>query len=267
MYAATRARNIGLQRALYVASKEKPKAVRRLLRSMTRRQLGGKVDIKHFSPSYMPWDQRLCVVPDGDLFRTLRRGEARIVTDGIRSFDATGILLDSGEHLDADVIVTATGLELQLFGGAEMRVDGEAVKIKERMVYKGMMVQDVPNMLLITGYTNASWTLKADLVCEYFCRLVRQMESAGEQVVTPRAHGARITEDTVMGSLNSGYVQRGADRLPRQGNRAPWTMLNDYLRDSAALRLGTLRNRALEFRRAEDAAAGQPAPRLRAATG
>jgi len=248
VYMATRLRNIGLQRALYVTSRERPKVVRRLLRNLTRRQLGDKVDIRHFSPRYNPWDERLCVVPDGDLFKALRHGKARIVTDTIKRFDATGIQLDSGEHLDADIIVTATGLNLQLFGGARMSIDGKPVVIKDRVSFKGMMIDDVPNMLAIFGYTNASWTLKADIVCEHFLRMIAYMDKKKLKVVTPRARDVKRTEDTVMGSLASGYVRRGADSLPRQGDRAPWTVLNDYLRDAAALKLGSVTDPALEYR-------------------
>ena len=248
VYAATRLRNIGLQRVLFVAARQQPKVVRRLLRSLVSKQLGGKVDIKHFTPRYNPWDERLCVVPDGDLFSALRKGKARIVTDTIKAFDATGIQLDSGEHLDADIIVTATGLQLQLFGGSELLVDGQPVVPKERMVYKGMMIEGVPNLIAILGYTNASWTLKADIVCEHFLRMIAHMDKRKLKTVTPRATGVRHTDETVMGSLASGYVRRAADQLPRQGDRAPWRVLNDYLRDAAALKLGAVTNAGLEFR-------------------
>lgn len=247
VYSATRARNIALQRTLYTASKQRPKAVRRLLRQMTKRQLRGEVDWRHFSPDYNPWDQRLCVVPDGDLFKTLRRGEAHIVTDSIKCFDATGIELDSGEHLDADIIVTATGLQIQLFGGAEMIVDGEPVVVKERMIYKGMLLEGVPNAMAIVGYTNASWTLKADIVCEHYCRLMKHMDRNKQKIMLPRPKKAKRLDDTVMGSLQSGYVARGADYLPRQGDRAPWSMMNDYIRDASALKFGRITHSDLEF--------------------
>ena len=247
VYLATRIRNIGLQRALFVASRERPKVVKRLLHKLTSHQLGGEVDIKHFSPRYNPWDERLCVVPDGDLFRALRKKQARIVTDTIKTFDATGIQLASGEHLDADIIVTATGLNLQLLGGAQMTVDGEPVVVKDRVVYKGMMIDGVPNLLAIFGYTNASWTLKADIVSEHFVRMIAHMDKKKLKTVTPRAKDIQRTDDTVMGSLASGYVRRGADNLPRQGDKAPWTVLNDYLRDAAALKLGSVTNKALDY--------------------
>ncbi|MGB0955523.1 MAG: flavin-containing monooxygenase [Panacagrimonas sp.] len=247
VYAATRARNVALQRTLYLTSRKRPAAVRRLLRTLTRKQLRGKVDWRHFSPNYDPWDQRLCVVPDGDLFKALRRGDAQILTSTIQRFDQTGIELDTGEHMDADIIVTATGLQLQLMGGAQMCVDGETVQLKDRMVYKGMLLEGVPNALAITGYTNASWTLKADIVCEHFCRIIRHMDKTGTQIVVPKPGTAKQLDETVMGSLQSGYVARGADVLPRQGDRAPWALLNDYVQDAARLKLGKLTHPDLVF--------------------
>ena len=248
VYAATRLRNIGMQRMLFRVSRRYPKLMRGLLKKLANRELGGVVDIKHFSPHYDPWDQRLCVVPDGDLFQVLRQGQAQVVTDTIAHFDATGIQLTSGKHLEADMIVTATGLNLQLFGGATMAVDGQPVVIQDRLVFKGMMIEDVPNLASILGYTNASWTLKADIICEHFLRIMAYMEKNRLKVVTPRALGATRTDDTVMGSLQSGYVRRGAESLPRQGHRAPWKMLNDYLHDAIALKLGSVRHEALEYR-------------------
>ena len=250
VYAATRARNVALQRTLYTTAKQQPAVVKRLLRQQTKMQLKGKVDWRHFSPDYNPWDQRLCVVPDGDLFKTLRSGKARIVTDKIKTFDAKGIQLESGEHLDADIVVTATGLQIQLLGGAEMLIDGKPLSIKDHMVYKGMMLEGVPNMLSITGYTNASWTLKADIVCEHFCRIIKHMDKTKQKVVVPKPSKAKRLNETVMGSLMSGYVERASDRLPRQGDRAPWTLMNDYVRDASALKFGRLANPDLHFRKA-----------------
>ncbi|MGB1580114.1 MAG: flavin-containing monooxygenase [Nevskiales bacterium] len=247
VYAATRTRNIALQRTLYTTAQQRPNAVRRLLRQQARLQLGKNVDVKHFMPDYNPWDQRLCVVPDGDLFKSLRKGESRIVTDHIKSFDAKGIELKSGEHLDADIIVTATGLNIQLLGGTKLTVDGKPVDLKERMVYKGMMLEGVPNALAIIGYTNASWTLKSDIVTEHFCRMIRHADKIGAKTVTALPVKAKRLEDTVMGSLQSGYVARGADHLPRQGSKAPWVLLNDYVQDAAKLKFGKLTNPDLRF--------------------
>ena len=200
VYASTRLRNIGLQRTLFLAARQWPNAVRRLLRLLASRSLRGAVDIRHFTPRYNPWDERLCVVPDGDLFKVLREGKARIFTDTIKTFDATGIQLDSGEHLEADIIVTATGLNLQLFGGARIEVDGAPMVIKDRLAYKGMMIEDVPNLVAILGYTNASWTLKADIVCEHFMRMIAHMDQNQMVQVTPRSKDARHTDETAMGS-------------------------------------------------------------------
>ncbi len=248
-YGLARARNIGLQRFLYRVARSRPQAVRRFLRMATRRQLGDKVDIKHFSPRYNPWDQRLCVVPEGDLFKALKRGTASIVTDEIATFDANGIQLKSGEHLDADIIVTATGLNIQMFGGASADVDGQEVHLKDCMMYRGCMVEGLPNLTVIAGYTNASWTLKADLVNEYTCRLIKHMQRKNYAMVVPPRQVEGRLEDTVMGSLASGYVQRGADQLPRQGRDAPWKLMNDYLRDIPTLRYGRIEDGVLEFRR------------------
>jgi len=254
-YGLARARNVGLQRFLYRVSRSRPKAVRRLLRMAVRRQLGGKVGIEHFSPSYNPWDQRLCVVPEGDLFKSLRNGSASIVTDEIERFDSTGVRLKSGGHLEADIIVTATGLNIQMFGGASADVDGEPVALKDCMMYRGCMVEGLPNLTVIAGYTNASWTLKADLVNEYMCRLIKHMQRKNYAMVVPPRQTEGRLQDTVMGSLASGYVRRGADQLPRQGRDAPWKLLNDYVRDVPTLRYGRIEDGVLEFRRPRAAAA------------
>jgi cation diffusion facilitator CzcD-associated flavoprotein CzcO len=248
VYAATRLRNIGVQRTLFLTARRAPNVVKRFIAAQTRRSLGKGADMRHFTPRYNPWDERLCVVPDGDLFRALRKGQAKIVTDTIKTFDAKGIELDSGERLDADIIVTATGLNLQLFGGAAMEVDGKPVNIQEHMAYKGMMMSDIPNLLAIFGYTNASWTLKADIVTEHFLRMIAHMDKKQLKTVTPRTRGATPTDETVMGSLSSGYVRRGAHNLPRQGKQAPWAVMNDYLRDAAGLKFGSVTHKALEYR-------------------
>ncbi len=246
-YAMARVRNIGLQRFVFRAARKRPKAMRRLLLSGVRKQVGPNVDMKHFTPSYQPWDERLCVVPNGDLFKTLRRGDASIVTDRIKSFTAKGIQLESGEHLDADIVVSATGLNVQMLGGVDVSVDGEPVVIKDHLTYKGILVEGVPNLAVVFGYTNASWTLKADLASEYVCRLIKHMDRNGYSRVVARDHEGCLTDDTVMGGLRSGYIQRAADRLPRQGSKAPWAVVQDYLRDIPALRFGSLEDPVLEY--------------------
>ncbi|HAJ43957.1 MAG TPA: FAD-containing monooxygenase EthA, partial [Alcanivorax sp.] len=215
-----------------------------------RRQLGDDIDMKHFRPSYNPWDERLCAVPNGDLFKVLRRGEASIVTDHIDTFTENGIRLKSGEELDADIVITATGLDLQLLGGAELSVDGETREPRDVLVYKGVMLRDVPNMAMVFGYTNASWTLKADIAAEYVCRLLNYMSRKGLQQVTPKDHDGSDTDKTFL-DLQSGYVQRAAHRLPRQGDKAPWKVLSNYLYDLPRLRYGRLNDDALEFVKAE----------------
>ncbi len=257
-YGLARARNVGLQRFLYRVSRSRPGVVRRFLRMAARRQLGETVDIRHFSPSYNPWDQRLCVVPQGDLFKCLRDGSASIMTDEIARFDRDGIQLKSGGRVDADIIVTATGLNIQMFGGASADVDGKPVVLKERMMYRGCMVEGLPNLAVIAGYTNASWTLKADLVNAYMCRLIKHMQRKNYAMVVPPMQADGRLEDTVMGSLASGYVRRGADQLPRQGRDAPWKLMNDYVRDVPTLRYGRIEDGVLEFRRPRTSSADTP---------
>ncbi len=247
-YRLARARNIALARALYVLSRSSPNTMRRLLLDQVRRQLRGTVDMRHFTPSYDPWDERLCVVPNGDLFRALRRGKASVMTDHIESFIPSGLRLRSGEVLPADIVVKATGLDVQLMGGMEVFIDGARVQTREHMVYKGVLIQDVPNAAMIFGYTNIAWTLKVELACEYLCRLFKHMDAHGYEQVTPRDRVGLQDSGTILGSLSAGYISRAADRLPRQGKQAPWRVLNDYLRDIWTLRVGSIGDASLEFR-------------------
>jgi len=246
VYRLARARNIALQRMVFKLSKQRPKLVRRALLAAARRQLGSEFDMTHFKPQYNPWDERLCAVPNGDLFKVLRKGKADVVTDHIDTFTEKGIRLKSGKELEADIIITATGLDLQLLGGASLTVDGEEVVPKDTLVYRGLMLRDVPNMALVFGYTNSSWTLKADLVSEYVCRLLNYMARNGIERVTPRDQEGCDTDDNFVG-LQSGYVQRAADRLPRQGSKVPWQVLNNYFKDLPALRFGRIEDDTLEF--------------------
>jgi len=250
-YRLARARNVALARALYVLSRARPKTVRRLLLREVRRQLRGTVDMRHFTPTYNPWDERMCVVPDGDLFRVLRRGKASIVTDHIESFTSSGLRLRSGEMLPADVVVKATGLDVQLMGGIDVVVDGKPVQSRDQMIYKGVLIQDVPNAAMMFGYSNIAWTLKVDIACEYLCRLLRHMDDHGFEMVVPRDRIGLRTEDTIFGSLSAGYIRRAEDRLPRQGKQTPWKVRNDYVRDMWTLRFGSIKDDVLEFRRAD----------------
>ena len=248
-YRLNRGRNIAINRLLYRMSRAKPKVVRRLLLGLVRKQVGKSVDMRHFTPSYNPWDERLCVVPNGDLFKALRSGKASMATDHIERFTETGIQLKSGEHLDADIVVTATGLDVQMLGGVKMTVDGEPVPVNQLLTYKGVLVEGVPNAAIVFGYTNIAWTLKADIASEYVCRLLNHMARKGYARVVPRDHGDHRTEDTILGALSSGYIRRSADRLPRQGSGAPWAVRQDYVRDAPVLRYGAIEDDCLEFQR------------------
>lgn len=246
VYHAARARNIGIQRMVFKLSKSRPGAVRRLLLAAAKKQLGAEFDMKHFTPSYNPWDERLCAVPNGDLFKVLRKGDASVVTDHIDTFTAKGIKLKSGEELEADIIITATGLELQMLGGQNLSVDGKPVNFSEKMTYKGVMASDVPNLAVVVGYTNSSWTLKADIACEYVCRLINYMDAVGAREATPRDHDNCVTDETVM-EMQSGYLQRGRHHLPRQGSKAPWKVVQNYFYDLPILKFGSIADDYLQF--------------------
>ena len=251
VYKVGRARNIAIQRGFYQLTRSRPEIARKLVLGWIRSQTRGKVDMKHFSPPYNPWDQRICVAPSGDLFRELRRGRASIVTDHIERFTSDGITLKSGEHLRADIIVTATGLQLELLGGVQADVDGEPVDPHDRVIYKGVMLEGVPNAMMILGYTNASWTLKADLAAEWFCRLIKHMDAKRYAKVVAIAEDTDRADESVMSTaLQSGYVQRAESIMPRQGTRKPWKVLNDYVRDAPALRRGRIDDGVLQFSRA-----------------
>jgi len=246
-YAVARWKNVLFTMAQFQLSRRRPALVRKAIRSLTIRQLPEGYDVDtHFKPSYDPWDQRLCLVPDGDLFRALRRGDASVVTDHVDRFTPTGIRLRSGAELEADVIVTATGLDLLAFGGMELVVDGVAVDLPETVTYKGMMLSDVPNYAFTLGYTNASWTLKADLTCGFVCRLLNHMAATGTSICTPRYREDVVADEPFI-DFSSGYVTRALDRFPRQGSRAPWKLHQNYIRDIKVLRRGALDDGSMEF--------------------
>jgi len=217
-----------------------------VLLSLAKRQLGAGYDMRHFTPRYQPWDERVCAVPDGDLFKVLREGKASVVTAAIDGFTAKGIRLKSGEELPADVIVSATGLELQLFGGMQVAVDGVPFDAAKSMGYRGIMLRDLPNAAVVLGYTNASWTLKADLSSEYFCRLINHMDASGMRQCTPRDAKRQVKPAPFL-DLASGYIQRAADKIPSQGDRAPWKLYQNYLLDLLLLRYGRVVDGYLEF--------------------
>ena len=258
-YRIIRARNIAFQRGLYLACRRWPQLMRRFLLSRTRKALGPDADMRHFTPKYMPWDQRLCAVPDGDLFNALREGRARMCTDEIERFTAEGIRLRSGATLPADIIVTATGLDVQMLGGLELSVDGRKTPLREQMIYRSILVQDVPNFAWIFGYTNAPWTLKSDIAGRYVCRLPRHMDARGLAAATPRDRENAGSSDGILDSLQAGYVQRARHRLPRQGRKAPWAVEMHYGRDKRALLKGAVDDGVMEFTARREAVPGDAA--------
>jgi cation diffusion facilitator CzcD-associated flavoprotein CzcO len=248
-HALARWKNVLLTMYFYGLARRKPERAKAGLIGMVRKQLGPDYDVRtHFTPRYNPWDQRLCLVPDGDLFAAIRSGKASVVTDSIDCFTETGVRLASGQELAADVIVTATGLKLKLLGGVAIEVDGAPVALSGALSYKGMMFSDVPNLALALGYTNASWTLKCELTARYVCRLLSHVRARGYDACTPRRPAEGIEEATEL-PLTSGYFQRSAHLLPKQATRAPWQMHQNYARDMAALRFGRLHDGAMEFSR------------------
>jgi cation diffusion facilitator CzcD-associated flavoprotein CzcO len=220
-----------------------------LIRRGVERRLPAGYDVeKHFQPRYNPWDQRVCLVPDDDLFRAISNGSASVVTDGIETFTEKGLKLASGKELEADIIVTATGLNLLLIGGMKLAVDGRELDLPKAITYKGMMFCGVPNMAYTLGYTNASWTLKADLVAQYVCRLLAHMDAHGYNTATPRNPGPSVGVEPLL-DFSSGYVLRSIDNLPKQGAREPWKLRQNYPRDVLTMRHGAIEDEAMQFTR------------------
>jgi len=247
-YRLVRTKNVLLGLYFYRVMRKYPRRAKARLVGMVRDALGPQFDVeKHFTPHYKPWDQRLCLVPDGDLFKSLRDGRASVVTDQIETFTPQGIQLRSGEVLIADVIVTATGLQLNMLGDVKLSLDGAPVDPASLLVYKGMMFSGLPNLANVFGYTNASWTLKADLSARYFCRLLRHMDRHGQRAFTPM-RGADIEAEPFL-DFTSGYVQRAAQMLPKQGDRKPWRLNQNYLLDLLALRFGKVADGVMMFKR------------------
>lgn len=239
-YGVTRWKNVLLGMFFYRMTRKRPAQTRERLLGMVREHLGPDYDVAtHFTPRYNPWDQRLCLVPDADLFEAIKGGRADVVTDTIDRFVPDGIALASGTVLPADVIVTATGLELSLMGGVPMTVDGAAVNPATKLQYKGMMFSDVPNMAFTFGYTNASWTLKADLVAKYVCRLLNTMKKRRKSIATPHNDDPSLREEAFV-DFSSGYIQRSVDALPKQGDRKPWKLNQNYALDVMALKFGSV---------------------------
>ena len=246
-YALARRKNIAKQRSVYTLCQRYPRAARKVIGLVNASRLpkGYPVD-EHFSPAYNPWDQRLCAVPNGDMFAAIKRGAAEVVTDRIEAFTERGIRLASGRELEADIIVTATGLNIQLFGGMALTVDGRPVDLARAVAYKGMMLSGVPNFVFAFGYTNSSWTLKIGLICEHLCRMLTYMDDNGFAIVRPEFPGG-ATRPLI--DFSAGYIQRVADQLPRQGVEAPWQMTMNYTLDRQTLRNGPVTDPALRFER------------------
>jgi monooxygenase len=247
VYSIVRWKNILLQTAVYQLSRRRPELVKGLVRRGNERALPADYDIDtHFKPRYNPWDQRMCLVPDGDLFQAICDGRAEVVTDRIETFTEKGIELASGEELEADVIVTATGLNLLFLGGMELAVDGEPVDVPRAMTYKGMMLSGVPNFAFTVGYTNASWTLKADLTSEYVCRLLAHMDAHGYGVSVPEITDPSVTEQPLL-DFTSGYVLRSLDKFPKQGSKEPWKLRQNYAIDRRAIRRAPVDDGTMRF--------------------
>ena len=246
-YRLTRLKNILLGMAVYRFARRRPQAMARRLIAMVAAELPGHDVARDFTPRYAPWDQRLCLVPDGDLFAALRSGRASVRTDAVTGFTETGVATASGGQVDADIVVTATGLRILLFGGIALHVDGTAIDPGGLVAYRGMMFGGVPNLALAFGYTNASWTLKSDLTADYVCRLLDRMERTAAPICVPCPNGNIGTAPFV--DFSSGYITRAAADLPRQGLRPPWRLHQSYWRDLLSLRYGRIADGAMTFPR------------------
>ena len=247
-YFLTRWKNILLGRWFYIRCMNSPEKIKKMLIDGVRNHLGEDYDIEtHFTPRYKPWDQRLCLVPNADMFEAINSGKASVVTDHIETFTKNGIKLKSGDELKADLIITATGLNLQFLNGIEVKVDNSTVNIGEKMAYKGRMFSDVPNLSATFGYTTASWTLGADLTSEYVCNLLNYMDKKGYDYCSP-AIGKDVLQEENYLNLSSGYIKRGVNKMPKQGSRSPWKNTQNYLSDISEVRWGSISNNDLHFK-------------------
>jgi cation diffusion facilitator CzcD-associated flavoprotein CzcO len=266
-YRVTRWRNVLMQQFMFNYMRKRPEKAAEKLLGMVKEELPN-YDIKtHFTPPYKPWDQRLCLVPDSDIFRVIRDGQADIVTDQIESFTEKGIRLQSGKELEANIIVTATGLNMQMLSGMALYVDGKQEHIGNHVLYKGIMFSNIPNVMMWFGYTNASWTLKADLTSEYACRLINHMDATGTRIVTPALDDQDIELEDFVSDFSSGYFARAMASLPKQGKNFPWKLFQNYIKDVKLLRKGELADGVLEFSKPRKAAVAEtePEPMLEAA--
>jgi cation diffusion facilitator CzcD-associated flavoprotein CzcO len=246
----TRWKNVLLTSTVYALARLRPELTKRGILRGVRRELGPDYDVgTHFTPRYDPWDQRLCIAPDADFFRSVRSGKASVVTDEIEGFTPAGLRLRSGRTLEADLVVTATGLTLKLVGGMRLEVDGAPVDLGRSLLYKGMMLSDVPNAACAIGYTNASWTLKCELTSAYVCRLLNHMAAQAYDWCVPRRPRGPLAEEPAI-DLTSGYIRRASAQLPKQGARRPWRLRQNYAYDLLALRFGRIEDGTMAFGRA-----------------
>jgi monooxygenase len=246
-YWAVRWKNVALMTLVFQLSRRRPELVKRMIRAGLEKELPAGYDIDtNFKPRSNPWDQRMCLVPDGDLFAAIRDGRASVVTDCIEAFTETGLRLSSGAELEADLVVTATGLNLQLLGGMEIAVDGREIELAQTMGYKGMMLSGVPNMAMTLGYTNASWTLKCDLTCEYVCRVIKHMDEHGYRQCTPHNRDSSVSEEPFI-DFSSGYILRSIHHFPKQGSKRPWRLHQNYALDILTLRYSAIEDGAMQF--------------------
>ncbi|MFI5104166.1 MAG: flavin-containing monooxygenase [Terriglobales bacterium] len=265
-YRLSRWKNVGFMTYIYQLSQRFPNFVKRGIIKKARKQLGTDFDVEtHFTPRYRPWEQRMCLIPDADMFEAIKSGRASVVTDQIDTFTERGILLKSGKELEADIIVTATGLMMQAFGGMELAVDGHAVDPGNALAYKGVMMSGVPNFASVFGYINASWTLKADLICNYVCRLLNFMDRKGVRQVTPKPSSTKNGDENdasavapFVENFTPGYIQRALASWPKQGSKKPWRVYQNYFRDTISLKWTRVDDEGLEFSNPAGAAAQKP---------
>ncbi len=246
-YSLSRWKNILFSIGFYNASRKWPDGVKKFIQKGIKKQLGKDYDIRHFDPKYKPWDQRLCIVPDADLFHSIKEGKVEVVTDTIKQFTPKGILLASGKELEADIIVTATGLKVQLLGGMSMHINGELGDTGKTHCYRGVMFSDVPNFAITVGYTNASWTLKCDLSCQFVTKVLNFMEQNNYTVCTPRFDSAVFKSEPLL-DFDAGYVLRAFDSLPKQGSKHPWKVYQNYIKDLFSLKMESVNDKYLEYK-------------------
>jgi cation diffusion facilitator CzcD-associated flavoprotein CzcO len=266
VFQITRKRNIWIQRALYLACMKWPDAMRNFLLKRIKKEVGPNFDMKHLTPSYKPWEERLCAAPDGDFFESLRNGKSSIVTDHIERFTKKGLLLKSGKELEADIVVTATGLEMQMLGGLELSIDEKPTNIADQMTYKSAMIENIPNFSWVFGYTNAPWTLKCDIASRYICRLIKYMDEHKYKVATPVDTNHQQVAAGITDEFSPGYIQRAKKLLPRQGKSGPWKLEMHYGKDRKVLLQGEVNDGIMKFEHAHEAAELVDTPQVRLAS-